>query len=807
MDGWSELTTRWGSQRAPRHHAPGRRRSRAGGAGISSLFGSCARTRSTAALLLMLYLVGTSGPARQACATVSKQSRSGLQVEELAELAAGKAGAGKAAGPGQAEGEGEAEAGGRANADPNANPDPARFLGENTEQSPSAAAAAAAAALLGRRHHRHHTSTLPKDSKIKHVVVLVMENRSFDHLLGFLKRRNPEIDGLDGTESNPMNVSDPDSPRVFVADHAEYVDPDPGHSYQSIREQVFGVPRNVTTWHRPTDEGPPPPMNGFAQNAEALYPNTGFPQRVMSGFRPEAVPAYTALAEEFVVFDHWFASVPGSTEPNRFYVHSATSHGAMSNVREELALGFPQKPIFESLDESGLTFGVYFNNAPTTLFFRSLRSPRFATKFHTFWKFKTDARLGKLPNYVVIEPRYFDLYGFPANDDHPSHDLSRGQMFVKEVYETLRSSPAWKETLLIITYDEHGGFYDHVPTPVKGVPNPDGLIGPPPYEFDFTRLGVRVPTIMVSPWLNKGKVYHRANGPTPTSEYEHSSIPATVRKLFNLKDGPLTKREAWAGTFEHILAERDTPRDDCPKELPEITRLLRSTPANENVKVTEFQQKIVEMAALLTGDEATADIADQLTVRKANDYIEKQVHDFLVGNLKLRAKMLTNASSFSSILNATVTVQPTDGGYDNGSKDDMLAMIGEWKGDGKTEYPAWWLSFETLSSTVEGLELAASQLEAMQSFPSASSSSSWISSLFGWALERLGGRGGATGSVGPVTQSWPSTTALQVGFQERTTEWATATTTTTTLSSITSTMRNIFGRRWGPEMIKDAEEL
>lgn len=100
--------------------------------------------------------------------------------------------------------------------------------------------------------------------------------------------------------------------------------------------------------------------------------------------------------------------------------------------------------------------------------------------------------------------RYFDLSGFPADDDHPAHDVANGQRLVKEVYETLRNGPQWNETLLLITYDEHGGFYDHVATPYTGVPNPDGLTGPEPFFFKFDRLGVRIPTIMISPWIKKG---------------------------------------------------------------------------------------------------------------------------------------------------------------------------------------------------------------------------------------------------------------------------------------------------------------
>lgn len=170
-----------------------------------------------------------------------------------------------------------------------------------------------------------------------------------------------------------------------------------------------------------------------------------------------------------------------------------------------LAKGFPQRTIFENLDDAGLSFTIYYQNVPAVLFYRNLRKLKYITKFRSYdSQFKSDCQNGNLPNYAVIEQRYMDSKSKPATDDHPSHDVYQGQMFIKEVYEALRSSPQWNETLLIITYDEHGGFYDHVPTPVKGVPSPDGIIGPDPYYFAFDRLGVRVPTILVSPWIEKG---------------------------------------------------------------------------------------------------------------------------------------------------------------------------------------------------------------------------------------------------------------------------------------------------------------
>ncbi|KAM1494828.1 hypothetical protein ACFXTI_029154 [Malus domestica] len=486
---------------------------------------------------------------------------------------------------------------------------------------------------------------------IKTVVVVVMENRSFDHIFGWLKSTRPDIDGLNGNESNPISVSLPGSARVRVSNDAFFIDSDPGHSFQAIREQIYGSNESSEN---------PAPMNGFAQQAESM--GEGMARTVMSGFKPEVLPVYTGLANEFAVFDRWFASVPASTQPNRFYVHSATSHGAMSNVRKDLIHGFPQKTIFDSLDENGLDFGIYYQNIPATLFFNSLRKLKHVKKFHSYaLTFKRHARLGKLPNYAVIEQRYFDVKELPANDDHPSHDVARGQRFVKEVYETLRASPQWKEMALLITYDEHGGFYDHVPTPVSGVPSPDGIEGPDPYYFRFDRLGVRVPTILVSPWVEKGTVIHEPTGPKPDSQFEHSSIPATVKKLFNLKSNFLTKRDAWAGTFENYFTLRSTPRDDCPETLPEVTTSLRPGRPREDSSLSEFQVELIQLASQLNGDHVLntyPNIGETMTVREANIYAEDAVKRFLeAGRAALKAganesAIVTMRASLTSRVNA-----------------------------------------------------------------------------------------------------------------------------------------------------------
>ncbi|KAL3622343.1 Non-specific phospholipase C3 [Castilleja foliolosa] len=438
------------------------------------------------------------------------------------------------------------------------------------------------------------------DSPIKTIVILVQENRSFDHMLGWMKSINPEIDGVTGQESNPLSTSNPNSNRLYHGHQSGNVEPDPGHSFEAVYEQIYGVP-----WDEKADTNTlAPTMEGFAQQAESIQ--KGMAEIVMNGFRPESVPVYKELISEFAVCDRWFSSVPTLTQPNRLFIHSATSSGATANERKMLIQGYPQKTIFESVEEGGFSFGIYYQYPPSTLFYRNLRKLKYIDNFHQFdLHFKRHCNEGKLPNYVVIEQRYFETKLIPGNDDHPPHDIAQGQKLVKDVYEALRSSPQWNEILFVVLYDEHGGFYDHVPPPTLGVPSPDDIVGPEPYKFKFDRLGVRVPAILISPWIEPGTVLHGPQGPYPTSEFEHSSIPATVKKIFNLKSF-LTKRDAWAGTFECVL-NRTSPRTDCPVELSEPVK-TRDREANEDAKLSEFQEELVQMCAVLKGDHNNEDI-------------------------------------------------------------------------------------------------------------------------------------------------------------------------------------------------------
>ncbi|KAF8390663.1 hypothetical protein HHK36_025190 [Tetracentron sinense] len=482
---------------------------------------------------------------------------------------------------------------------------------------------------------------------IETIVILVLENRSFDHMLGWMKKSvNPLINGVTGKECNPLSTKTQQSQSICFTDDAEFVDPDPGHSFQAVQEQVFGSSLIPT-------------MSGFVEQALTMSQNLS--ETVMKGFRPESVPVFASLVREFAVFDRWFSSIPGPTQPNRLFVYSATSHGSTSHVKKQLAKGYPQKTIFDSLHENGVDFGIYFHNMPTTLFYRNLRKLKYTFKFHQYnLKFKKHAREGKLPSLTVIEPRYFDIKGLPANDDHPSHDIANGQKLVKEVYEALRSSPQWNESLLIITYDEHGGFFDHVKTPYVNVPNPDGNTGPAPYFFKFDRLGVRVPTIMVSPWIKRGTAIRGPKGPTPNSEFEHSSIPATIKKMLNLSSNFLTHRDAWAGTFEQVVGELTSPRTDCPEVLPDATP-LRTTEAKEDGRLSEFQSEVVHLAAVLNGDHYLSsfpeEMSKKMSVKEAHEYVKGAVSRFISAS-KEAIKLGAQESAIVD-MRSSLTTRPT----------------------------------------------------------------------------------------------------------------------------------------------------
>lgn len=409
------------------------------------------------------------------------------------------------------------------------------------------------------------------EGKIEHVVVLMMENRAFDHLLGNLHLQNEDIDGCvpgGNNCSNPEDPADPASAEHTVTWDAVYQQTDPCHSIDCTTEQIYGVKneQNVV----PPSPYNEPSMKGFLKSYDD--PTGGSGVEIMDQFTEEAVPILTQLSKEFALFDGWFASVPGPTMPNRAYAGSATSAGMALNNKTTLAKGLEQETMFRQLLNMGLDYRVYFDDSPSVMCFKDIRHARPFQRVHQMHKFYKDAANGDLPAFTWLEPSYFDMEHHAATDQHPAHDVSEGENLIKRIYEAMRASPLWEKSALIITYDEHGGFFDHVSPPTEAVPNPDGIPGVE-VPFNFDRLGVRIPTVVVSPWVPKGLVVH--SKPLGQGQYEHSSVISTVvHKLFQAKapfPAPsfLTKRDAWAATFEWVFSE-DSARQDCPETLPVV---------------------------------------------------------------------------------------------------------------------------------------------------------------------------------------------------------------------------------------------
>lgn len=396
------------------------------------------------------------------------------------------------------------------------------------------------------------------DSPIEHIVVLMLENRAFDHMLGYL----PKVNGLKGDEYNLADPTDPYSARYMVDDCAPYAishGEGPGHSIEATNLQLSA---NSDGPNSQSDET----MSGFVESyiGELKYDKVSDPDAaeirvVMQSYAPESVPTIRALAENFHLCDNWYADVPGPTMPNRLYVHAATSDGYAHNDWQHI---FDIRTIYNSVQDAGHSWAVYYFDSNEVANFSQVDKSCFK-KFEE--SFASDAQNDTLPNYSFIVPRFFHTDTEHVNSQHAPYDIRYGELLMADVYEALRgSAKVWPKSLFILTYDEHGGFYDHVPPPF-GVPNPDGKVSPQPGDaswaprFDFTRLGLRVPTLFISPWMGKGVI--------DSSPYQHTSILATVKQHFGLKDF-LTRRDAGAPSFEKLLSGAKHMRHDTPEKLP-----------------------------------------------------------------------------------------------------------------------------------------------------------------------------------------------------------------------------------------------
>jgi phospholipase C len=456
----------------------------------------------------------------------------------------------------------------------------------------------------------------------QHLVVLMLENRSFDHMLGYMKPQIPSLDGLDGSEWNPEDASNPTA-RVPVSNDAGYLDldVDPSHWTPDVLDQIYSVYKCGT-------KPPALPVVGANMSFVANYSyrnanSLPAARKIMRCFAPGTLPALTTLAREFTVCDAWYSSVPGETWPNRMFAHASTSDGHIDNKLYDYDID----TIYHRLEAASRSWKIYFHDIPQSLALKRLRVDLFKDRFQLFEEFLADAKQGTLPNYSFIEPRYFDFAFKPANDQHPNHNVSLGDVLIADVYEAVRNSPLWQQTLLLIVWDEHGGIYDHAFPTQPRVPCPDGKVNLDP-AFGFDLVGTRVPAILISPYIPRGGV--------DNTQYEHASIPATLNKLLGLS-GFLTKRDAAANTFEGIVS-LSSPRMDAPAMLPRVpeaasvaaraaklpflftaAQLLESEAAGviSKAPLSGFQQSLTAMASSLATGRGVSLAAEIPTIEHA----------------------------------------------------------------------------------------------------------------------------------------------------------------------------------------------
>ena len=452
-------------------------------------------------------------------------------------------------------------------------------------------------------------------SAIDHIVVLMLENRSFDHMLGLLHSANGNLspagqpfEGLTGNELNPG--PDGSSVKVFAispTDANAYFMPgaDPGEGYSATNSQLFG-----------TTTAPNPPVaknNGFVNNfsytlgwetreGRSVLPGTTA-SSIMGVFPPSMLPILSGLASGFAVCDYWFGSVPTETLPNRAFVNAGTSQGHLSDKTTK----YTCPTIYSLLTKNNVNWNVYGYNAPplTRLDFTDTTNAD-DSHFGEFTDFQAAAANGTLASYTFLEPSW----GASGNSQHPNYNVALGEQLIHDTYYALRNGPGWNKTLLIITYDEHGGCYDHVPPPTNAVP-PDNSVGE--NGFDFKRFGPRVPTVLVSPLIPAGTVFRVAAGAMPL---DHTSILKTIETRWNLP--ALTARDAAANGVGDVLTLTN-PRADDP--LAGLTVPVATGQHPDESEPSHLEQVHAELVAQLpVPDEQGGTHQDMPELRTSSDY-------------------------------------------------------------------------------------------------------------------------------------------------------------------------------------------
>ncbi|KAF2142584.1 uncharacterized protein K452DRAFT_358330 [Aplosporella prunicola CBS 121167] len=407
------------------------------------------------------------------------------------------------------------------------------------------------------------------NGKIKHVIYLMMENHSFDNIAGYWSFRD-DIDGLRGIDycnnyTNPNWTVWNEPIEICAAPYEREVPlKDPDHAFAGTSYEIY------QKWH-PTNNDIPT-MGGFIERQSDKYSATpGDTAFVIQAYSEEKSKTLATIAQNFAFFDSYHAEHPGPTNPNRQFATSGSSCGMIEN--DDQAAGWYAnvtgttcaKSIFQALNEKNITWKNYYETDIIDAWMYKWVQDNAMDKLVHADEFYADLANGTLPTFSYINPECCTI-----DSMHPTSNMAAGEQLIKHVYDALRNSPYWDNALLIVNFDEHGGFADHVPPPTH-IPAPEdglafnGISDNHAVTYDFTRLGVRVPAFLVSPWIPAGTLIHdQGTAYADNSAYTHSSMLHFLQLLWDL-DG-LNNRVGWAKTFEYVFGEER--RTDALDVLP-----------------------------------------------------------------------------------------------------------------------------------------------------------------------------------------------------------------------------------------------
>ncbi|RFU49205.1 alkaline phosphatase family protein [Paraburkholderia sp. DHOC27] len=454
---------------------------------------------------------------------------------------------------------------------------------------------------------------------VEHVVVVMFENRSLDTMLGWLypagstpstvlpAGSSAQFDGVQASMSNPSKTGAA-VPVTTAAASSTVPNPDPQETFDNVTQQILGPASAI-------GGSPPTPMQGFVINYQTTTATDA--TQVMQCHSTAQLPVLTTLARSYAVSDAWFASVPSQTWPNRAFVHTGTSNGHVNNGNPPDPLKWDMPTIFNVLVSIGASWSVYSDTILTPSLTRTmlpkLWDVTLSSHFKGFPAFVDACANDALPQYSFIEPSFL----VDPTDQHPPHDVLAGDAFLHAIWTAVSTSPGWKETLLIITFDEHGGCFDHVLPPAGAIP-PDDASTPGDEAFGFDRFGVRVPMVVVSPYIAPGTVFR-----SPTAvPYDHTSILATLRDWLDIPASKMlpSKRIAAAPTLEQVLT-LSAAREDIPGIESPLANFVQPAPSEP---LNDLQKSLVSGTARRFGLDPAATVAPMTTRQHAVDFFKRR---------------------------------------------------------------------------------------------------------------------------------------------------------------------------------------